>query len=352
MLINEFDFPLPKKLIASRPADQRDHSRLLILHPDGKIEHRHFYNIPEYLNTGDMLLMNDTKVFPALIAARKASGGKIDILLVKECLKENMWEVMYRGKYEGIISFGDDIKAKVMIETSSEEPSARKKLLKFLDIKPTEIYEALWSYGHMPLPKYIGRHPDNEDLSRYQTVYAKKTGSIAAPTAGLHFTPALIEAIKEKGVHIRTLTLHVGVGTFKPIRSQYVDNHKMEAEFFEIETSLETEIKDLRKRGKRVFAVGTTSTRAIEGFMSGQYKKSPSSGCNDGVIIGYTDIFIRPGHIFKGVDCLITNFHLPRSTPLLLVSAISDREKIFKAYKEAIALNYRFFSYGDAMLIL
>lgn len=353
MLINDFDYDLPRNLIASRPLKQRDHSRLLILHPDGKIEHRYFFHIAEYLNKGDLLIINDTKVFPARIIALKPSGGKIDVLLVKE-LKENIWEVMYRGKYEGEITIGNDINAEIWIE-KEENWQDRKKILKFSDIKSSSINELIWTYGSMPLPKYIGRLPDKEDNLTYQTVYAKKTGSIAAPTAGLHFTESLIEDIKNRGVIIRTVTLHVGVGTFKPITTNYVANHKMEAEFFEIKHSVIEDINQAKQDRNRVIAVGTTSTRTIEGFMSGRYKEVIKPSETDGTnpsICGCTDIFISPGYTFKVVDCLITNFHLPRSTPLMLVSSLSNREKILKAYMEAINMNYRFFSYGDAMLIL
>lgn len=354
MLINDFDFDLPKNLIASRPIKQRDHSRLLVLHPDGKIEHRHFFNIAEYLNKGDLLIMNDTRVFPAKLLAQKPSGGKIDILLVRELGKENIWEVMYRGKYEGEISIADDTKAEIWIE-KKEGLHNIKKFLKFSDHKSANIYDLIWSYGYMPLPKYIGRLPDKEDNLTYQTVYAKKTGSIAAPTAGLHFTESLIEDIKKKGILIRTITLHVGVGTFKPIKTDSVVNHEMEAEFFEIKHSVIEDIEQTKKNKDRVIAVGTTSTRTIEGFMSRNYKKlekSSETELPNPPICGYTDIFIYPGYTFKGIDCLITNFHLSRSTPLMLVSSLSNREKILKAYREAIAMNYRFFSYGDAMLIL
>ncbi len=354
MLISDFDFDLPKNLIASRPLKQRDHSRLLVLHPDGKIDHKHFFNISQYLNKGDLLIMNDTKVFPARIFAQKPSGGKIDILLVKELGRENVWEVMYRGKYEGEISIADDTKAEIWIE-KKEGVHNRKKFLKFSDPKSANIYDLIWSYGYMPLPKYIGRFPDKEDNLTYQTVYAKKTGSIAAPTAGLHFTESLIEDIKKKGILIRTITLHVGVGTFKPIITDSIVNHEMEAEFFEIKHSVIEDINKIKNNNNRVVAVGTTSTRTIEGFISGNYKKvaktSEIQGANSSVC-GYTDIFIYPGYKFKRIDCLITNFHLPRSTPLMLVSSLSNREKILKAYREAIAMNYRFFSYGDAMLIL
>ncbi len=348
MLITDFDFDLPKHLIASRPLKQRDHSRLLVLHRDGKIEHRHFYNITDYLHKGDLLIMNDTKVFPARLLAKKTSGGKLDILLVKELGKENIWEVMYRGKYEGDVSIANNIKAFIWIE-KKEGLDNKKKFLKFLNFPSNNINDLIWSYGLMPLPKYIGRLPDKEDVITYQTVYAKKTGSIAAPTAGLHFTESLLDEIEKKGILIRTITLHVGVGTFKPIKTSLIANHEMEAEFFEIKQSVIEDIKRTKKNKNRVIAVGTTSTRTIEGFLGGNYKKIE---CGNLSICGYTDIFIYPGYQFKGIDCLITNFHLPRSTPLMLVSSLSDHNKILTAYKEAIDMNYRFFSYGDAMLIL
>ncbi len=353
MLISDFDFDLPKNLIASRPIKQRDHSRLLVLHPDGKIEHRLFFNILDYFNKGDLLIMNDTKVFPARILAQKPTGGQIDILLVRE-LKENTWEVMYRSKYEGEVVITENIKGKIWMERD-EVSNIIKRFIKFLNIKSTNIYELIWTYGYMPLPKYIGRLPDEEDKITYQTVYAKKTGSIAAPTAGLHFTESLIKEIKNIGVAVRTLTLHVGVGTFKSIKSESVARHKMEAEFFEITPSLLKEIELAKEKGNRIITVGTTSTRALEGFMSGQYNKVTKSNArkNDNEsICGYTDIFIYPGYTFKAVDYLITNFHLPKSTPLMLVSTIASRELILKAYREAIDRGYRFFSYGDAMLIL
>lgn len=349
MLISDFDFDLPKHLIASRPLKQRDHSRLLVLHHNGKIEHRLFFNIVDYLNKGDLVIMNETKVFPARIIAKKSTGGLIDVLLVKE-LGENTWEVMYRGKYEGDVYITEEIKSKVW--TDMKEGSNKiKRFIKFPNMEATNVYEIIWKYGSMPLPKYIGRQPDEEDKIAYQTVYAKKTGSIAAPTAGLHFTEALICKINNMGVNIKTLTLHVGLGTFKPIKTEKVAEHNMEAEFFEITPSLLQEIEHTKQNGNRVITVGTTSTRALEGFMSGKYCAVKDDSADE-AICGYTDIFIYPGYKFKVVDSLITNFHLPKSTPLMLVSAISSRDKVLKAYMEAIAMGYRFFSYGDAMLIL
>ncbi|MCX7913877.1 MAG: tRNA preQ1(34) S-adenosylmethionine ribosyltransferase-isomerase QueA [Thermodesulfovibrionales bacterium] len=352
MLIDDFNFNLPKNLIASRPIKDRDHSKLLVLHRDGKIEHRFFFNIIEYLNSGDLLIINDTKVFPARISGKKPSGGCLDILLIKNAHRDNIWEVLYRGKYEGEIHLFDDRKGFVWIE-NSEDTCKKKKFLKFIDIHAEEINQLIWQYGNMPLPKYVGRAPDREDIYSYQTVYAKKVGSIAAPTAGLHFTESLLKNIEQKGVLIRTVTLHIGVGTFKPIRVKTIQEHEMDAEFFEIETSLIEEIKKVKDGGKRVVAVGTTSTRAIEGYLSGNYVKFDNLSKDlSGKVCGYTNIFIYPGYKFIGVEGLITNFHLPRSTPLLLVCALAGKDRIFKAYEEAISLNYRFFSYGDAMLIL
>lgn len=352
MLLNDFVFDLPKNLIASRPIKQRDHSKLLVLHRDGKIDHRLFYEIIEYLNAGDLLILNNTKVFPAKIFCRKPSGGHLDILLVKDINKDNTWEVMYRGKYEGEILLFDNKRGILWMEYN-REASEKKKFLKFLDVESSEINDLIWNYGLMPLPKYIGRPPDKEDLSTYQTVYAKEVGSIAAPTAGLHFTESLLRNIENKGILIRSVTLHVGVGTFKPVKTQKIEEHKMDAEFFEIETSLLEEINNTKNRGNKIIAVGTTSTRAIEGYLSGDYTELQRISKNkESKICGYTNIFIYPGYKFRGIDSLITNFHLPRSTPLLLVCSLAGKEKIFKAYEEAIARNYRFFSYGDAMLIL
>ncbi|MCX8030053.1 MAG: tRNA preQ1(34) S-adenosylmethionine ribosyltransferase-isomerase QueA [Thermodesulfovibrionales bacterium] len=350
MLSKEFDFFLPKQLVASRPLKNRDHSRLLILHRDGSIEHRFFYHILNYLKKGDLIIINDTKVFPARLLAKKPSGGILDVLLKKE-IEKDTWEVLYRGNYEGYIYLNDVYKLRVWTEKINGTKEV-KKYLKFSDIKNSDIYSFIWTYGLMPLPKYIGRLPDEKDKDTYQTVYAKKVGSIAAPTAGLHFTESLIEEIKKIGVNLRTLTLHVGTGTFRLIKSDLISNHQMEAEFFEIELSLIQEIEQTKKRGNKIIAVGTTSTRALEGYMSGCYRELAKKQKGKEKIYGYTDIFIYPGYQFKAINSLITNFHLPRSTPLLLVAALSTKEKIFKAYEEAISKGYRFFSYGDAMLIL
>lgn len=348
----DFDFYLPKDLIALRPSEKRDNSRLLVLYRDGGIEHRMFFDVVEYLNEGDILLLNNTKVFPARIIGTKHSGGKLDILLVKNTGNNGIWDVMFKGRFSGIVTIGDGIKAEVWTEEGQESGvKSQEKFLKFLNIKPSEVENILWQYGYMPLPPYINRMPDDTDKQRYQTVYAENQGSIAAPTAGLHFTEDLLKRIKDKGVIVEQLTLHVGIGTFKPIKAEYVEDHRMEPEYLEIESSLVEKIKKTKVSGKRVIAVGTTSTRALEGYFSGRWSAVRGSQLN-GIVRGHTDIFIYPGYKFKIVDSLITNFHLPYSTPLMLVSALRSFEKILNAYKEAIAMGYRFFSYGDAMLIL
>lgn len=350
----DFDFHLPKDSIALRPSEKRDEARLLILHKDGTVEHRRFADIMEYLNEGDMLLLNNTKVFPARIIVKKPSGGNIDILLVKEAGEDGTWEVMYKGRFEGMITVGNDINAEIWAEKVKGlelgvRSYATKKFLRFLDIEPARVNDIIWKFGSMPLPPYIKRLPDNEDRQRYQTVYAEHQGSIAAPTAGLHFTEELLGKIRDKGVSVETLTLHVGIGTFKPVKAEFLSGHRMDREYFEIKSSLEGRISKVKEAGRRLLAVGTTTTRAIEATAAGRWSAVERQ---NGSIKGYTDIFIHPGYVFKAVNGLITNFHLPRSTPLMLTSALCGFEKLNKAYEEAISMGYRFFSYGDAMLIL
>lgn len=349
MKTSDFDFYLPKDLIALKPPEKRDNSRLLVLHRDGGIEHRRFFDIVEYLKNGDILLLNDTKVFPARLIAAKPSGRKIDILFVKESDTGGIWEIMCKGRFEGIVTVGNNIKAEVW--TENIQKTETKKFLKFLNIDTSDVINILWQYGYMPLPPYIKRQPDDSDKQRYQTVYAKNQGSIAAPTAGLHFTEELLNKIKDKGIFVDTLTLHVGIGTFKTIKAENLESHKMDSEFFEIKSSLIKKIQQIKESGSKLITVGTTVTRALEGYLSGQW--SAGIGQNrSGDIRGYTDIFIYPGYKFNAVDGLITNFHLPKSTPLMLVSAFCSFQKLRNAYEEAIAMDYRFFSYGDAMLIL
>lgn len=342
----DFDFFLPKNLISDRPSEKRDCSRLCVVRKDGKIEHKRFFDLPNYLDEGDLLLLNNTKVFPARIIADKPDGSKLDILFVKEVNGNGEWEVIYKGDFRGVLSVADKYIAEVSIERKEEK---RIKKIKFLNLGQKKVVDILWQYGLMPLPPYINRMPDEEDRARYQTVYAEREGSIAAPTAGLHFTTDLFDKLTKKGILIEKITLHVGIGTFKPIRSENLEEHKMDSEYFEIRKGVLEKIRETKEAKKRVIAVGTTVTRAIEGFFSNSYKDVESL---DGVVKGYTDIFIYPGYKFRCVDALITNFHLPKSTPLMLVSAFLGFENLLKAYNEAIDRGYRFFSYGDAMLVL
>lgn len=337
MKATDFDFPLPGSLIATEPAPERDGSRLLVLGKDGGVEHRVFRDVVDYLEAGDMLLLNRTRVLPVRLAGLKATGGRLDVVLVRN-LSGTTWEILSRGKYTGPLHVSDNLSAYIRDGKTAE-----------LHYKG-ELEEVLLTDGQMPLPPYIKRAPCPLDRERYQTVYASEAGSIAAPTAGLHFTKDLLRRIEEKGVLLRYLTLHVGRGTFAAMRAQEVEAHHMEKESFEVQKGLIEEIGGLR--GKLV-AVGTTTTRALEGLLSGRYEASGNgAGPGGGKVSGATDIFIYPGYRFKAVRSLITNFHLPRSTPLMLASALAGRERLLAAYAAAVRENYRFFSYGDAMLIL
>ncbi len=334
MTLKDFDFELPSSLIAQRP-EKRGLSRLLVLKKDGTILHRKFSEIGEFLNPGDMLVLNNTKVLPVRLEGRKPTGGRVELLLVRP-LEDGYWLILSRDTYKGIITVSEELK----IELSGSD---RARLIYSGDLK-----EILWKIGQMPLPPYIKRRPLPEDKEWYQTTYAEVPGSIAAPTAGLHFTEDILEGLLSNGILIRKVTLHVGPGTFRPVRTESIEEHKMEEEIFEIPSLLFEEIREVKARGRRVISTGTTTTRALEGYASGRYREL---SCN-GVLKGSTDIFIYPGYEFKVIDGLITNFHLPRSTPLLLSSAFAGTENLRRAYKEAIAMGYRFFSYGDAMLII
>lgn len=342
----DFDFELPGHLLAARPADQRDQSRLLVLHRNGQCDHRTFLDIVDYMQPGDLLVLNVTRVFPARLIGRKPSGGKLDILLIRPHGDGVTWEVLYRSRYQGRVAVGT-IEAELREEYRPDGEAVR--CMRFLNLRPEEIEAALWEHGAMPLPPYIKREPDEQDKARYQTVYAKTTGSIAAPTAGLHFTHALLDRLRAKDVQIAELTLHVGIGTFLPIKAEALADHAMLPEQFSIDDSLFERIRRTKEQGGRVIPVGTTATRALEGVASGRYHENSHA---EGVLQGSTDIFIHPGYQFRVADGLVTNFHLPRSTPLMLVSAFRGWEAIHKAYMEAIGIGYRFFSYGDAMLIL
>lgn len=352
MLSSDFNFDLPHNLIALRPSDKRDMSRLFVLHKNGEHEHRFFNDLPDYLDKDDILLINNTKVMPVRITAITESGEAAELLFVKETSRPGVWEILCKSNIKGRIMLGSRVSAEVWTEKSYAS-AHRIKLLR-LENSTSDVMDILNSYGSMPLPPYIRRMPDEHDRERYQTVYAEHQGSIAAPTAGLHFTRSLLQRLMDKGVDINTLTLHVGPGTFKPLRAEKVQDHRMDAELFKISTSLVEKIKKARSEGRRVFSVGTTTTRAIEAYMSGVYSEiSEGSGAlSDDAVYGSTSIFIYPGYSFSAVDCLLTNFHLPMSTPLMLASAFCSYENLIKAYGEAIEKGYRFFSYGDAMLII
>ncbi|MGF7060799.1 tRNA preQ1(34) S-adenosylmethionine ribosyltransferase-isomerase QueA [Brassicibacter mesophilus] len=336
----DFYFDLPEELIAQHPLENRENSRLLVLDKNtGDIEHKKFKNILEYFSEGDCLVLNDTRVIPARIFGKRIdTGSSIEFLLLKR-LDDNKWETLVRpgkkAKVGSMIEFGDGVlKGEIL---AIEEGGTR--VIKFdYDGVFEEILDKL---GEMPLPPYIKERLD--DKERYQTVYSKKEGSAAAPTAGLHFTKDLIEQIKNKGVNIAYITLHVGLGTFRPVKAENIEEHEMHSEYFEVSNEAADIINQAKKNGNNVFAVGTTSVRTVE-----------SSADKNGLVMptkGWTDIFIYPGYKFKVIDNLITNFHLPESTLIMLTSALAGRDNILKAYNEAVKLKYRFFSFGDAMII-
>ena len=339
MRVEDFDFDLPKDLIAQTPLLKRDSSRLLVLDKKtGDIDHKHFTDIIDYLNKGDTLVLNDTKVIPArLIGEKEDTGAVIEILMLKD-EGNSIWECLAkpakRIKVGTIVKFSDKLKAKCI---AIGEEGIRKFELIYEGI----LYEILDELGEMPLPPYI--HEKLTDKDRYQTVYAKNIGSSAAPTAGLHFTKELLQKIKDKGVNIAYITLHVGLGTFRPVSVDDVKDHKMHSEFYVMSEEVAEILNNTKKRGNKIISVGTTSTRTLETVMNlyGEFRK-----CS-----GFTDIFIYPGYEFKAIDNLITNFHLPKSTLVMLVSALAGRENILNAYNEAIKEKYRFFSFGDAMFI-
>ncbi len=337
MKTSDFDYELPERLIAQTPLDKRDNSRMLVLDKQtGDIEHKHFSDIIDYLEKDDVLVINDTKVIPArLYGVKEETKALIEILMLKET-KDNCWECLVkpakRISVGTIVDFGEGKLKAECIDVQDEGI----RVFKF--IYDGIFYEILDELGTMPLPPYI--HEQLSDKDRYQTVYAKNIGSAAAPTAGLHFTKELLEKAKAKGVIIAPVTLHVGLGTFRPVNVEDVTNHKMHSEYYMMSKQT-AEI--LNNHKKRIIAVGTTSTRTLETIMSlyGTFKE-----CS-----GWTDIFIYPGYEFKAIDALITNFHLPKSTLMMLVSAFASKEFIFKAYNEAIKNEYRFFSFGDSMFI-
>ena len=339
MKLSDFDYELPSELIAQTPIKTRDQSRLMVLDKKtGEYTHKHFYDIINELHKGDVLVLNDTKVIPArLIGIKEETGAVIELLLLKD-LGNNIWECLSRPakrlKVGTTIIFSDKLKAEVVAK--KDEGLVHVKLL-YKGI----LMEILDELGSMPLPPYI--HEKLEDKNRYQTVYAKNIGSAAAPTAGLHFTEELLEELKKKGIEIVFITLHVGLGTFRPVEEENILEHHMHSEYYNMTKEVADKLNKAKKEGRKIYAVGTTSTRTLETII---HKYHEFRECS-----GNTDIFIYPGFKFLAIDGLITNFHLPKSTLLMLVSALSSKEIILNAYKEAVKEKYRFFSFGDAMFI-
>ncbi|WP_374722388.1 tRNA preQ1(34) S-adenosylmethionine ribosyltransferase-isomerase QueA [Peribacillus tepidiphilus] len=342
MKVDLFDFFLPEELIAQTPLEKREESRLMVLNKKtGETKHDIFKNIKQYLKPGDCLVLNDTRVLPArLFGVKQDTGAKVELLLLKQ-EKGDIWEALVkpakRVKIGTVLEFGNGkLKA-----TCKKEMDHGGRIMEFE--YEGIFYEVLDELGHMPLPPYIKEQLEEKD--RYQTVYARERGSAAAPTAGLHFTEALLEEIKEMGVSLAFITLHVGLGTFRPVSVEDINEHEMHAEFYQMTEGTARLLNEVRERGGRIITVGTTSTRTLETIAQkydGRFQEES----------GWTDIFIYPGYEFKAIDGMITNFHLPKSTLIMLISALAGRENVLKAYEEAVNQKYRFFSFGDAMLII
>ncbi len=339
MLLSDFDYFLPEELIAQHPCEPRDHSRLLVLDKEtGTINHQHFYDLPEYLHAGDTLVFNDTRVIPArLIGAKPETGGKVEVFLLSRKNGEE-WEALVKpGKKArpgAIIEFSDELSCEVL---STTDFGGRMVRFRFNGI----FEEILDKLGQTPLPPYIKEKL--ADKERYQTVYARERGSAAAPTAGLHFTKELMKKIQDKGIRLAFVTLHVGLGTFRPVSVDDIKDHVMHREFYSISPETASLINQTKEQGGRVIAVGTTAIRTLETAGATGIVEPQS---------GWTEIFIYPGYQFQIIDAAVTNFHLPKSTLLMLISALAGQQHVFAAYKEAVAQKYRFFSFGDAMLII
>lgn len=344
MRVDEFNFKLPDELIAQQPIAHRSASRLMVVDREsGERTHTVFSQLPQYLSAGDLLVLNDSRVRPArLIGTKEETGAKIELLLLKP-LGEDRWEALVkpakRIKEGTVIRFGN--RGELTAIAEEKRPFAGGRVFRLQYQAGTDVEELFHRLGKMPLPPYIRQ--ELSDPERYQTVYSREIGSAAAPTAGLHFTEALLQELTDKGVQIAFLTLHVGLGTFRPVTAERIEEHQMHAEFYHLPQETAEKIEQTRKNGGRVIAVGTTSVRTLETIAQQNETLQESSG--------WTDIFIYPGYRFRLVDAMITNFHLPKSTLLMLVSAFSSRESILAAYREAVEKKYRFFSFGDAMFL-
>jgi len=338
----DFHYVLPPSLIAQYPSPQRGETRLMVLRRNrGTIEHRQFSDLPRYLHPEDLLVLNNTRVLPARLIGKKETGGRCELLLLPSWNgRQGRWEVLVRGsakiRREIRIRFDDGIEGELRVGKNG------KGEINFSS--ETETANVLQRIGHTPLPPYIKREDEPLDKDRYQTIFAERDGSIAAPTAGLHFTQSLFQSLGDQGVKIAMITLHIGRGTFAPVKVEQVEDHVMEAEWVEISEETARQIEVAKKGGRKVVAVGTTTTRALESFADGEGHVKPGKAM--------TTLFIHPPYRFRAIDALVTNFHLPKSTLMMLVSAFAGKAFIEKAYKEAIQKEYRFYSYGDAMLIL
>jgi len=342
MLLNDFDYELPPELIAQRPLDKRSASRLLYLSRGRQtIDHHQFAELPALLREGDLLVRNETKVFPARLLGRKQSGGQVEVLLLRQHdAEQNIWRCMTRSsralKAGTLLGFPAEIAGEV-VETVDDV----QRMIRFTS--PGPFLETLEQVGHVPLPPYIRRDDQPFDKERYQTVYASNPGAVAAPTAGLHFTEETFADLSKRNIGVCGVTLHVGAGTFLPVRSENLHAHQMHAEAYEVPLQAAERINSARAEGRRILALGTTVTRTLEHAVDANGLLKAGQG--------ETNLFIKPGHQFRMVDGLVTNFHLPKSTLLVLVSAFAGREFILRAYREAVEQGYRFFSYGDCMLI-
>ena len=341
--LGDFNYRLPKNFIAQNPEARRDYSKLMVIHKDtGEIEHRKFYNVIDYMRKNDLLVLNNTKVFPArLFATKDRTDAKVEVLLLRE-LSTDLWEVMVRPARKVRIGnklvFNKNLMCDVIDNTVSGGRVVR------FEHNVDSLHDIIDKIGISPLPPYINRDADNRDKKRYQTVYATEKGAVAAPTAGLHFTDSLLSKAKKKGVKIETVTLHIGLGTFRPVQVEDLNRHQMDSEYFEVSPATSMAINQARKRHRKIIAVGTSTVRALETIAISGFQVTPKRG--------WTDKFIYPPYEYKMVDKMITNFHTPQSTLLMMVSAFADRKLIKKAYNEAKKKDYRFLSYGDAMIIV
>ena len=342
--LGDFDYPLPKKYIAQYPGNKRDQSKLMVVDKKAKtIEHKKFSNITDHLRKNDLLILNNTKVFPArLFATKDRTDAKVEVFLLRE-LAQNLWEVMVRPARKVRIGNKLVFTPKLMCDVIDNTVSGGR-VVRFESENQAELHDIIDRIGTSPLPPYITRDPEPSDKKRYQTVYATERGAVAAPTAGLHFTNGLINRLKKKGVKIEYITLHIGLGTFRPVQVEDLNRHQMDSEYFEVSTKTAMAINEARKKHRKIVAVGTSTIRALETVVVSGFMVSPKRG--------WTDKFIYPPYEYKMVDSMITNFHMPKSTLMMMVSAFADINLLKKAYREAKKHDYRFLSYGDAMIII